>query len=117
MCREYVELRPVAAHKKTDKVSARFEFRSFWFKGDLVGAGPYWAEFAEYDWTSSERGEALKVARLVKDAVDVPFLVVDLAQTALGEWICIECNDGQESGQAGINLIEMWRAVLSVAND
>ncbi len=52
----------------------------------------------------------------MSDAVDVPFLVIDLAQTASGEWICIECNDGQESGYAGINPIEMWRAVLSCSN-
>ncbi|MCP4502969.1 MAG: ATP-grasp domain-containing protein [Deltaproteobacteria bacterium] len=102
-------------HKIWD--GCKMHLRAFMnFKGDLVGAGPYWAEFAEYDWTSAERQEALEVARRVKDAVDVPFLVVDLAQTASGEWICIECNDGQESGYAGINPIEMWRAVLSCSS-
>jgi len=114
VCREYIDLRSVDAHKKTDKVDAAFEFRTFWLEGQLVGAGPYWAEFATYTWTATEREEALQVASEVCDAVNVPFLVVDLAQTASGQWVCIECNDGQESGYGGVNPIEMWRAVLDV---
>lgn len=38
-------------------------------------------------------------------AVNVRFLVVDLALTADACWIVIECNDGQDSGYAGaVNL-------------
>ena len=45
-------------------------------------------------------------------AVDVPFLVVDVAQSALGDWLVIECNDGQESSYAGNLPLVLWSAIL-----
>ncbi len=42
VCRELIELRPVAA-EPTEKVPASFEFRTFWYKGHCIGAAQYWA--------------------------------------------------------------------------
>ena len=111
--REFVELRPVVGDTGV-KVPASFEFRTFWWKGDLVGAGPYWSEFAEYDWTSAERRDGIDVARQAAQRVDVDFLVIDIAQSAAGEWIVIELNEAQESGYAGVPRLPLWRAILSV---
>lgn len=44
----------------------------------------------------------------------VPFLVVDVAQTEAGRWIVIECNDGQESGYAGVQPRALWRRILDI---
>ncbi|MDB4960416.1 MAG: hypothetical protein JWP01_415 [Myxococcales bacterium] len=46
--------------------------------------------------------------------VNVPFLVVDLAQDAAGTWLVIECNDGQESGYAGVSAIGLWQTIIEI---
>ena len=113
VCREFVKLEPVEA-TKTDKVSPSFEFRSFWYKGKLVGVGHYWSEFVKYSWSKQQEAEALKVAHEVSEILEVPFLVIDLALTIDGKWIVIECNDGQESGYAGIEPISLWKNIVEI---
>jgi hypothetical protein len=113
VCRELVHLRPVAG-ETGNKVPAAFEFRTFWWHGELAGCGPYWSAFGEYDWTEDERREGLRVAREAAHAVAVPFLVVDIAQTKTGQWIVIECNDGQESGYAGVSPFALWSRLLEL---
>lgn len=53
---------------------------------------------------------AYEVAR----RIGAPFLVIDVAQTLEGNWIAIECNDGQESGYAGIPPIGLWNTLIDV---
>jgi hypothetical protein len=113
VCREFVKLLPVEA-TKTEKVTPSFEFRSFWYKGTLVGVGHYWSEFVKYNWSKEQELEALALAREVCSVVDVPFLVIDLALTEEGQWIVIECNDGQESGYAGIEAICLWKNIIEI---
>jgi len=113
VCREFVNLMPVEAIK-TEKVSPSFEFRSFWYKGFLVGSGHYWSEFVEYSWTKAQEIDAIKLAKKVSDIVNVPFLVIDLALTIDNKWIVIECNDGQESGYAGIDPIRLWKNIVEI---
>ncbi len=113
VCREFIELTPVEGDTK-EKISASFEFRSFWYKGHLVGVGPYWAEFAKYDWSPAQKIEALTRVEKVCRLVNVPFLVIDFALTTSGEWIVIECNDAQESGYAGISPIALWQKIVEV---
>ncbi|HEY1065335.1 MAG TPA: ATP-grasp domain-containing protein, partial [Pirellulales bacterium] len=112
--REFVPLRPVIG-KAAGKVRPSFEFRTFWWTGRLVGAGPYWSRFAAYSWTESERDAALKIAELAATRIDCPFLVVDLAQTLDGRWIVIECNDGQESGYAGVSPFALWHEIVRLS--
>lgn len=113
VCREFVKLMPVVA-AKTEKITPSFEFRSFWYKGSLVGVGHYWSEFVKYNWSKDQEFEALALAREVSSIVDVPFLVIDLALTEDGKWIVIECNDGQESGYAGIEAISLWKNIIEI---
>ncbi|WP_426754410.1 ATP-grasp domain-containing protein [Myxococcus sp. Y35] len=111
VCRELRSLRRVE-EGAPDRIPSSFEFRTFWWKGELVGWGPYWWQGTPYTLTPEEQREALGLGREVSRRLDVPFLVVDVAQEVSGRWIVIECNDGQESGYAGISPFALWQAVL-----
>lgn len=112
VCREYVELRPIGeAHH--EQIPASFEFRTFWWRGELVGAGRYWID-KHYQWTAQEQEDALDVARTTVQRLNVPFLVVDVAQGVDGRWILIECNDAQESGYADISPFNLWKNILAI---
>ncbi|MFC0019005.1 ATP-grasp domain-containing protein [Roseibacillus persicicus] len=110
VCRELLPLRPIAGGAK-GKIPASYEFRTFWWRGELVGAGRYWFEAESYDWTNLERQEGLAVAKRAVDAVDCAFVVIDLAQTTEGRWVIIECNSGMESGYAGASPFAIWEAI------
>ncbi|MBX7218460.1 MAG: ATP-grasp domain-containing protein [Blastocatellia bacterium] len=113
VCREFVPLRKVSG-ETGEKIPPSFEFRTFWWFGECVGAGPYWAAAASYQWTKAEEVAALAVARTAAARLQVPFLVVDVAQTQEGRWIVIECNDGQESGYAGVSPFALWHAIVQL---
>lgn len=112
VCREYVPLRPVET-VALDRVPSSFEFRTFWWRGHLVGFGRYWWEGKLYEPTADERAQAVAVAHEAARRVDVALLVVDVAQAADGRWIVIECNDGQEAGYAGISPVGLWQALIA----
>ncbi len=109
--REYVELRPVE-DPFPNRIPTSYEFRTFWWRGHLVGFGRYWWQGARYDITREEKADALLVAKRAARRINVPFLVVDVAQRRDGNWIVIECNDGQESGYTGVSPISLWRRML-----
>jgi hypothetical protein len=115
VCRQFVPLRCLpAVEADSTKMPRRFEFRTFWWRGQFAGAGRYWWEGPAYDWTEHERGQGLKVALEAAQRVNVPFLVVDIAQTQSGNWIVIECNDGQESGYAGVSPFGLWQKIVEL---
>jgi len=111
--RELVRLRLVETSSQ-GKIDSSFEFRTFWWKNQFVGGGRYWWEGRPYQWSDTERSEALRLAEFTAKLIDVPFLVVDLAMTVDGQWIVIECNDGQESGYAGVSPLALWQKVLEI---
>ena len=111
VCREFVELRAVGG-VINGKISASYEFRTFWWRGEFVGAGRYWFEANDYSWNDFERDEALEVARHAADVLECTFLVIDIAQTIEGSWIIIECNDGMESGYAGASPLAVWQNII-----
>jgi len=111
--RELIRLRHVES-ATDDRISSSFEFRTFWWHGQCVGAGRYWWEGRRYDWSTGERAAGLAIAQQAAKQAGVPFLVVDIAMTQAGEWIVIECNDGQESGYAGVSPIGLWQAVIDL---
>jgi ATP-grasp domain, R2K clade family 3 len=114
VAREFVKLRPVP-HKPSEKIPASFEFRSFWWRGHCVGAAPYWA--TNYSWTPSEQQTALALAREAAMRLQVPFVVIDIAQKQTGDWVVIECNDAQESGYAAISPISMWQQIIRLEQE
>lgn len=110
VCREFIPLRPVVADTG-NTMPKSYEFRCFCWQGQVVGLGNYW--FSEsYAPTPSEEIEIRALAETAAKALALPFLVVDVAQTADGRWIIIECNDGQDSGYAGINPMAMWSKLI-----
>ena len=111
VCREYVQLRSVSGGK-AETIPASYEFRTFWWQGQYVGGSAYWTDVEAYQWTESEKADALALAEETAQRVDVPFLVVDVAQRVDGQWIVIECNDGQESGYASVPPLKLWKAIL-----
>lgn len=113
VCREFVPLRLVGEQSGATLPRA-FEFRSFWWGSECVGIGPYWVD-EHYELTPHDRASALAVAGEAARRVGVQFLVVDVAQTATGEWLVIECNDGQDAGHAGITPLFMWRRIVELS--
>jgi hypothetical protein len=116
-CREYVPLRRVGKPIQEDRIPSSFEFRTFWWKGKLVGFGRYWWEDDPYSFTAAEKSAALELSQKAANRLDVPFLVVDIAQTVAGKWIVIECNDAQESGYAGALPISIWQNIVQIEKE
>lgn len=114
VCREFVPLKKLD-YQMFGTVPLSFEFRTFWWQGQLAGKGHYWAQHEKYNWTPTQQAVALSIAAEVVRRLAVPFIVIDLALTAQGEWIIIECNDGQESGYCGINPGKLWKNVIEIA--
>lgn len=113
VCRVLHSLRPVPGGVE-GKIPASYEFRTFWWRGQLVGAGAYWYDASPYHWTPAEQQEALTVAKRAVEALGTTFLVIDLAQTTEGRWIIIECNDGMESGYAAASPFTIWQNILEI---
>jgi len=116
VCREFIALEKLDCQVAQNIVPVSFEFRTFWWQGQFVGAGAYWSHLTNYDWNSTQQKQALSLASKVVQQLKVPFLVIDLALTTQGEWIVIECNDGQESGYAGVNANSLWHTILALEN-
>ena len=112
VARRFVELRPVAEDLGAG-LPRVFEFRTFWWRGACVGIGPYWSA-PRYELDGQARDAVIELGGEVCRRIEVPFLVVDVAQTRQGAWIVIECNDGQDSGYMGVDRLQMWRRVLDI---
>lgn len=80
------------------------EWRCFFLGPKLLSHGYYWSDYPQYG--SELAAEGLKVAQTAADILSrsVNFFVVDVAETAEGEWIVVEVNDGQMSGPSLNNL-------------
>ncbi len=113
VCREFIPLRPVPS-PPSDKIPASFEFRSFWWHGKCVGAGQYWS--TNYDWDREEERAALAISQTAALRLNLPFVVIDVAQNIDRHWIVIECNDAQESGYAAVSPFGMWQNIIAAKN-
>jgi len=113
ICRDFIKLEKIA-ERVGDKIQPSKEFRIFLWKNIAVGIGHYWTEFDKIELTINERLHIIKLAEEVSKIVDVPFLVVDIAKKADGDWIVIELNDGQESGYAGVNRLQLWQKIIDL---
>src|SRR5690606_12770389 len=100
-----------------ERIPSSHEFRSFWWRGELVGIGRYWWQGVEYALSREDELHAVAIAREAARRMSVPFLVVDVAQQLDGTWIIIECNDGQESGYAGVSPFAMWQAIARIERE
>lgn len=96
------------------RLPACFEFRVFIWHGQVAGIGPYWTDATNYSATRSDEEKIRSLALEVARRLNVPFLVVDIAQSEDGRWIVIECNDGQESGYTGISPFALWQSIVTL---
>lgn len=110
VCREYVRLRPATTSSSGDFPKS-YEFRTFWWKQNCVGIGKYWIS-EDYRLSPEDESVILAIGEMVSRALEVTFLVIDFAQTIKGEWIVIECNDGQDSGYTGVHPRFMWQKII-----
>jgi hypothetical protein len=76
------------------------EWRFFYFGETCLAVGYYWAIASSIPDIKLLPDEAYVVAQMAASIIarNVNFFVVDVAETADGQWIVIECNDGQQSG-------------------
>lgn len=111
--REFIDLKPME-YTTQDKVQISYEFRTFWWKNELVGTGHYWSQYLAYNWSKEEEKVAVDIARLAVKRLNVPFIAIDLALTASNNWIIIECNDAQESGYCGVKPITLWKNIIDI---
>jgi hypothetical protein len=112
--RELVTLRPAPNPGPDERVPAALELRAFVLLGECVGLGPYWRD-GGYAPSEEDMVDALVVVMEAARHVDVPFVVVDVAQKTSGEWIVIECNDAQESGFCAIPPLVLFQAMVDRA--
>ena len=75
------------------------EFRFFFLHEQLLSYGYYWSSADDLSLGQISPVAIALARKIAKIAADhVPFFVLDLAETAAGDWILIEVNDGQMSG-------------------
>lgn len=77
------------------------EYRIFVAFGEVLCGAYYWSNYADEVGhnTSISQIPPEFVAEVVKRlSPKIPFFAVDIAETAAGDWIVIEVNDGQMSG-------------------
>lgn len=77
------------------------EFRFFFYKGELLSGGYYWANYLEDLPEKPDINEVpAKFLKQVSDIVKLKtnFWVVDMAQKESGDWVVVELNDASMSG-------------------
>lgn len=88
------------------------EYRAFVRNGKVVEYGFYWDEYEDKDIAISMVDAAIReLVSEVAKVVDVPFISVDIAQLASGEWTVIELGDGQFSGLSTIPVLHLWSKI------
>lgn len=93
------------------------EFRFFFCRGELLTGGFYWSshvgDIAEVpDWNEVPLAFLGEVSARIRDHVE--FFVVDVAQTAAGDWMVVELNDGQMSGPSECDLDALYGRLAEV---
>lgn len=93
------------------------EWRTFWWKGQFVSGGWYWSNHPEHKPAGEIPEAALHCAQLAANIAKdyINFFVVDVAETAEGNWIVIELNDGQMSGLSDIEPYDFYAKLRAVA--
>lgn len=113
--REYVPLKQLLVGLNGMPVTK--EFRFFFCNGELLVGGFYWSSHVAdleqvSDWNEVPLAFLGEVNKLVSP--HVPFYVVDIAQTAAGNWMVVELNDGQMSGPSECDLDVLYGRLAEV---
>lgn len=106
VAREYVPLERLGGLRGACPVST--EFRVFVLDGEVLAGGFYW-DPADCDrlppsWETVPQAFLHKaIARLEDNGCPLRYYVLDVARTAVGDWVVIEMNDGQRAGLSTID--------------
>lgn len=100
--REFVPLKVMEVGLNDQPITN--EWRTFWLRTVqgpvMLAKGYYWGSYPELaslaQW--DHKAEALVNEAAQRVAQEATFFVLDVAETATGDWIVIEINDGQMSG-------------------
>lgn len=90
--REFVPLAQLTEHSQSGMPLTK-EFRLFIGDGQVLGTYPYWEEG---DYASLQ--PAIAPFEALIGQLPVRFCTLDIAQTQSGDWIIVECGDGQVAG-------------------
>jgi hypothetical protein len=99
------------------------EWRVFVLNGVAMATGFYWA--ARMDQivdlpgspTANPAFQSTLQAALANVGAKASFVVFDLAERTDGTWDVLELNDGNMSGLAAVDPLELWASVASVFED
>lgn len=91
-----------------------YEWRFFIAYGEVLCGAWYWSSYIREDVepppaTRVPAAFLGEVVRRIRDHIN--FVVVDVAETAEGEFMVVELNDGQMSGPSENNLGELYRTL------
>ena len=91
------------------------EWRTFWMVNPskevrLLASGFYWASYPDVEKEARLDKDGLmfasSAAKIISEYAN--FFVIDIAETADGDWIVIEVNDGQMSGLSMVDSDELY---------
>lgn len=113
--RKYVPLRHLADAPHGLPISK--EFRFFVHDGEVIGSGFYWSSHID-DLTGIVPGYDLDpnmvpklfIGDVIQSISDkVSSVVIDVAETASGDWCVIELNDAQQSGLSEVEPLGLYK--------
>lgn len=94
--RKFVDLQKIGTHPKS-KMPISQEFRSFVYKGKIIGTFPYW-DIGNYNNSIPSNEWLQNLAAKIYTSINSNFFTVDTAIQENEKPICIEVGDGQVSG-------------------
>lgn len=113
--RDYIPLKVIEKNQLNDQQNPKHldfynEWRFFFYQDQLLCYGYYWVNAENILTNDQLPPEAIDfaktIAKIIKERVN--FFVIDIGQTESGEWIVIECNDGQQSGLSNCDPHELY---------
>lgn len=105
--REFIPLRQIS--ESPDDFPISREYRVFVYKDEIVAYSFYWDEFEDIELLATNDRQAIFTLALETAArTKIPFVAVDVAQTATGDWIVIEIGDAQFCGLSQVPVLELW---------
>lgn len=98
------------------------EWRLFYLNNDLVAYGFYWScveDNVVQSLIGDFRKDGVTFANMIASILSnrASFFVIDVAKTESGEWILVECNDGQMSGLNTIDPEIFYKSLKGALDD